>query len=69
MDSTRSITFSIPENVFFHFKNKCLFYDITRSDVLTTLVEKFIDGDFDKEFGIGGFLDAGILTASDRQRK
>jgi hypothetical protein len=37
-----------------HFKvsNKCKFYDIKIQDVLTNLLQRFVDGEFDKDFNI-----------------
>jgi hypothetical protein len=32
---------------------------MSRSDVVVTLIEKFIDGAFDKDFGIEGLVNAG----------
>jgi len=57
MDNFRHITIVVPEHVYFHFKHKCSFCDLSRFDVVITLLEKFIDGDFDKDFGIEGFID------------
>jgi len=59
LDNIRNITLSVPELVYFHFKHKCSFYDMSRSDVMVTLIEKFIDGAFDKDFGIEGLVNAG----------
>ena len=53
MAKIRNISISIPEYIYFNFKHKCSFYDLSRSDVIVTMIEKFIDGDFDNEFGVG----------------
>jgi hypothetical protein len=39
----------LPRNSYEKFKNKCDFYDISEKEVYSFLVEKFIDGCFDKE--------------------
>jgi|MudIll2142460700_1097286.scaffolds.fasta_scaffold167291_2 hypothetical protein len=71
MDSIKHIHVAIPEHVYFHFKHKCSFFELSRSDVLVTLIEKFIDGDFDTDFGLEGFLHEGRrdTDTSDRQGK
>ena len=39
-------------NLHFLFKNKCEFNDISIQEVISFFIEKFLDGDFDEEFGI-----------------
>lgn len=34
------------------FKHKCNFYDVTYAEVFNLAVEKFIDGEYDKELNI-----------------
>ena len=53
MDNLKNITFVLPEYIHFQFKNKCQFYDIKFQEVLSLMVEKFLDGEFDNELGIG----------------
>jgi len=54
MGKLRHITLTIPEHVYFNFKHKCSFFDMSRSDVVVNLIEKFVDGDFDSEYGLEG---------------
>jgi len=50
MDERIKVThLSLPRNSYEKFKNKCDFYDISEKEVYSFLIEKFIDGYFDKE--------------------
>jgi len=59
MDDVKEIKFTVPKYIHFNFKNKCRFYEMTYGEVLSFMVEKFIEGDFDSELGIGENKDEG----------
>lgn len=48
----KTVRFSMLENMHFLFKNKCDFNDLTVQEVLAFCVEKFINGEYDKELGL-----------------
>lgn len=49
--------FTLPEYIHFEFKNRCRFYDLSYQEVFSLMVEKFINGEFDTELGIGDLVD------------
>ena len=57
MDIIKSISISLVEHVYFKFKNRCHFYDLQPQEVLSFMIEKFIDGDFDEELNIKQLVD------------
>jgi hypothetical protein len=52
MIDIRYISVPLVEHTHFLFVNKCKYNDISTQEVLLFAIEKFIDGDYDKEFGI-----------------
>ena len=46
------VTIPLKADIRFKFKNRCKFYDITSQEVLSFLIDKFLEGDFDKELNI-----------------
>ncbi|MFA5154345.1 MAG: hypothetical protein WC554_17480 [Clostridia bacterium] len=48
-EKTYRLRFDVVEEIYLPFKEKCRFYDIPMKDVILFMVEKFLDGDFDKE--------------------
>ena len=42
----------IEDHLHFKFKNKCFFYSLTMQEVISLLLSKFVDGEFDKDFEI-----------------
>jgi len=49
---TSNMRVQLPKELHYNFKQKCNFFDLPMQDVVANLLEKFIDGDFDKEFNI-----------------
>jgi hypothetical protein len=45
----KALKIYLTRNSYDKFKNKCQFYDISESEVCAFLIEKYIDGDFDRE--------------------
>ena len=43
---------NIPSDLRFRFKNKCYFYELNQSNVVSFLIDKFNEGMFDEELGI-----------------
>lgn len=52
MNDIKYLAFPLPDYIYFTFKNKCKFNDLPIQEVLAFAIEKFIDGDYDEEFGI-----------------
>lgn len=46
------VSIPVPRDIYFQLKNKCTFYDIPVKDILTDLIVRFIDGEFDNDFDI-----------------
>jgi hypothetical protein len=44
-----SLTIELPEHINWKFTQKCNFYEVRKQDIIAFLLEKFIDGDYDKE--------------------
>lgn len=51
-DRTTKIQVLILKNLYLQTKNKCHFYDIPLSEVISLAFEKFMLGEFDKELNI-----------------
>ena len=43
---------ALPEHIHFQLKERCKFYDITIQEVTSSLLMRFIEGEFDKDFNI-----------------
>jgi len=46
---------TLPSYIHNQLKEKCRFNDISMQEVTTSLLVRFIDGDFDKDFSINTF--------------
>jgi len=46
------MTLFIPGPLYFRLNNKCKFYDISMHTVILELVERFVAGEFDDDFGL-----------------
>ena len=42
----------IDKDLHFKFANKCKYYDLKIKDVMATLFQRFVEGEFDKDFNI-----------------
>ena len=49
MQTVVTINVRFPEKLWRKFENKCYYYEITHAEVLNLCVEKFLEGEFDKE--------------------
>lgn len=49
---TKKLTVDIVSDRHYQFKQRCKFYDITPQEVIAYAIERFLDGDFDEDFGI-----------------
>ena len=52
MNEIKHISFPVQDYVYYNFKQKCDFYEIKMPEIFLFFIEKFIDGDFDKELNI-----------------
>ena len=52
IDDIKTFQLCLPEHVHFLFKNKCNFHDLSMQEVLAFCIEKFINGEYDKELGL-----------------
>jgi hypothetical protein len=48
----KRLVLPVDERLYHSFKHKCKFYEITYSKVITELVARFVEGEFDKDFNI-----------------
>lgn len=40
------------EKIFWKYKNKCYFYNLSSTEVIVNLIERFVMGEFDEDFDI-----------------
>lgn len=52
MQDSTNMRIQISKNLYFKFSNKCKFYDIKIQDIMTNLLTRFVEGEFDKDFNI-----------------
>jgi hypothetical protein len=55
---------TLPSYVYNQLKEKCHFYDIPLQEVTSSLLIKFIDGEFDEYFGINQLKDNEVSKES-----
>ncbi len=55
---------TLPSYVYNQLKEKCHFNDIRMQEVTSSLLVRFIDGDFDEDFNIKNFEKHGVTKES-----
>ena len=48
----RNLVIPIPSYIYNQIKERCRFYDIPVQEVASSLLVRFLDGEFDKDFNI-----------------
>lgn len=43
---------ALPKHIYNQFKHKCNFYEVPMQEVASELISRFLEGDFDEDFGI-----------------